>query len=62
MDKTQWKQYIISVVHSADNNALETLALHLEETDKAKEALRGKGYGCLGMGILETVNQINSVD
>jgi hypothetical protein len=58
MKKQNWESLIIRAVHNADkgdSESLKLLALHLEEVDTAKQALRDKGYGWTGLSILETV-------
>ena len=62
MDKNQWKQYIIQSVNNGNGNTIDTLAVSLEELDKAKQVLRDKGYGCLGMGILETASLVSNLE
>jgi len=47
------------VRHAADDPAqLELLAQLLSEQDSAKQVLQEKGYGCTGMGWLQTVGEI----
>jgi hypothetical protein len=41
-----------------DPMQLELLAKLLFEQDWAKQILRDKGYGCTGMGWVDTVNEI----
>jgi len=61
VNKEQWKEYIIASVRAAENgddSILELMASSLEEFYKSKQALIDKGYGCLGMGILDSINEI----
>jgi hypothetical protein len=41
-----------------DSKLLDLLASLLEEVDQAKQDLRDKGYGCTGMGIRDTVGDV----
>lgn len=62
MDKQRWKELIISAVCSANNgdeSSLLLLSEMCEEGDQVKQLLREKGFGCTGMGILETAKQVN---
>lgn len=55
-----WKTLILDAVHEADNGESEELYLlakYLEMCDEAKQELRNKGYGWIGLDILETVKQ-----
>lgn len=61
MTKDGWRDLVIQAVHEADNGNGESVSLlaeYFEECDLAKQALRNKGYGWTGLGILETVQQI----
>lgn len=64
MTKDGWRNLVIQAVsdlsYSHDSSGIDLLATHLEECDKAKQALRDKGYGWTGLSILETVNQVPS--
>lgn len=64
MTKEGWELLIVRAVRNFDRDnkdSLERLALHLEETDKAIQVLRNKGYGWTGLGILETVQEIGTL-
>lgn len=61
MTKDGWRELVILAVRDFDNSndeGVSLLAEYLEECDLAKQALRNKGYGWTGLGILETVEQI----
>ena len=58
MTQEGWRQLAINTVRKmdeGDNSSLDLLTKYLEETDAAKQALRNKGYGWTGLGILETI-------
>ena len=59
MDKIGWRFLVLDAAMDAINNdnpeKLDLLAEYLAECDKAKQALRDKGYGWTGLGILETI-------
>jgi hypothetical protein len=58
MDAKHWKAFIRSAVESAEagkHEQLNLLARALEESERAKQMLRDKGYGWSGLGIYETV-------
>lgn len=58
MTQEGWRQLAINAVRKiddGDDTSIELLSQLLEEQDAAKQALRDKGYGCTGMGILETI-------
>lgn len=60
MTKEGWGDAIRKAVdqsNAGDFDALELLASLLEEVGIAKQELRDKGYGCIGMGILATIQQ-----
>lgn len=61
MTSQGWRDVVIQAVRDADSGdkeGLDLLSNYLEECDLAKQALRDKGYGWTGLGILETVEQI----
>lgn len=51
-----WRELV--ELAARDERTLELLAQLLEEQDLAKQVLRDKGYGCTGMGWLETVDTV----
>jgi hypothetical protein len=56
-----WKQIALKAVHdhdAGDDEMLDLLAQLLSEQDAAKQALRDKGYGCIGMPWAETVAEV----
>ena len=55
-----WEKIIIQA--NTDKKQMKLLAKLLEETDKAKQVLRVKGYGWTGLSLLETVEQIEHND
>lgn len=60
-----WRELVLSVAwkcHDGDDRSVDLLAQLLWEQDAAKQILRDKGYGCTGMGWLETVAEIPSTD
>lgn len=62
MTRDGWRDIVLSAVHShdhGDSSQLELLASLLEEQDAAKQALRDKGYGCIGMGWTNTVDEVH---
>jgi len=61
MTRDDWKKFIRDTVYDADvgdYEALDLLAQVLEEQNLAKQKLRGMGFGCTGMGLLETVGEV----
>lgn len=58
MKKHDWRLLILEASRKANKGnykRLNLLAKYLEETDRAKQLLRNKGYGWTGLGILETI-------
>lgn len=58
MGKNEWRFLVLEAARKAnkgDYRRLNLLAKYLEETDRAKQLLRDKGYGWTGLGILETI-------
>lgn len=65
MNKDAWRQNILSAVakyQQGDSQHLELLAQLLDEQDTAKQMLRSKGYGCTGMGWIDTVNEVGHAE
>lgn len=64
MTRDGWRALVLEAVRrqeGGDPELLELTAAVLEEQDRAKQALRDKGYGCTGMGILLTVGEVDPV-
>jgi len=55
MKTEEWKTYIKNIVNEKDEDALMLLATFIEESEKAKQVLRNKGYGWTGLSLLKTV-------
>jgi hypothetical protein len=58
MTQEGWQQLAINAIRKmddGDSSSIELLGKYLEETDAAKQALRDKGYGWTGLGLLETI-------
>lgn len=58
MDKANWISLVLEAVQEArrgDRGKLDLLAAYLAEADQAKQALRDRGYGWTGLGLLETI-------
>lgn len=56
-----WEDHIVGAVHKywqGDNKVLSLLGKQMVEVEQAKQYLRDLGYGCTGMGILETVKEV----
>jgi len=56
----QWKELIYKAISkdaSGNSETLDLICANLELNDTAKQALREKGYGWIGLDILETVRQ-----
>jgi hypothetical protein len=51
-----WRELVLDA--AGDPTSLDLLARLLEEQDRAKQILRDKGYGCTGMGWLQTVDLV----
>lgn len=63
MDKDTWVERIKHVVNTNDVESLDIIAKLLEESEKAKQILREKGYGWTGLSLLNTVStQVPSND
>lgn len=61
MTREGWRLFVLRAVEQhccGDDHSLDLLSRMLEEVDRAKQALRDKGYGCTGMGWLETVAEV----
>lgn len=61
MTREGWRELILDVfaTYSAgDPGALELLTDLLAEQDEAKQRLRVKGYGCIGMPWLRTIEEV----
>jgi hypothetical protein len=59
-----WEELVVQFAHAivaGDAERLQLLTDVLAEQDAAKQALREKGYGCTGMGILATVGEVPEV-
>ena len=56
MTKKGWKEIVQWAIE--DDSRLDLLALVLEEQDRAKQVLRDKGYGCLGVSLLKTAELV----
>lgn len=58
MTKEGWHDLVIQAVaraNAGDQELLNLLSSLLEEVDIAKQALRDRGYGWTGLGLLETI-------
>ena len=56
-----WKELIREAAEEAEKGSsekLDLLARHLEMVDLAKQELRNKGYGWMGVDILKTVRLV----
>ena len=56
-----WRETVISAIArdaAGDPTLLDLTAAVLHEQDEAKQALRDKGYGCTGTGLLKTVGEV----
>jgi len=61
MTREGWRHLVLDAVRqyqAGDATGLELLTDLLTEQDEAKQRLRAKGYGCTGMGWIETVNEV----
>lgn len=54
----QLAAYIYSLVQTDDEKGVLLIAKCILEADQAKDLLRKKGYGCLGLGLLKTVQLV----
>lgn len=60
MTVDHWQQLVMNAACEAvkrDPEQLRLVATMLWEHEQAKQALRAKGYGCTGMGLLVTIEQ-----
>lgn len=57
MKTKYWKDYIMKIVLDRDEEQLNLLAQLLEEADEAKQELRNKGYGWIGLSLLKTIQE-----
>lgn len=58
MNAEQLAAYIYSLVLTDDEKGVLLIAKCILEADQAKDLLRRKGYGWLGLGLLETVKLV----
>lgn len=61
MTRDGWRALVLEAVRRhdrGDDELLELTADVLAEQDLAKQALRDKGYGCTGVGLLRTVQDV----
>jgi hypothetical protein len=57
MKAEYWRTYIKDVVANNDLDKLNLIARLLEENEKAKEALRDKGYGATGLNLVKIIQE-----
>ena len=57
MKAKYWKEHIKRMIILNDEKSLDLLSQLLEEADQAKQELRNKGYGWLGLSLLKTVQE-----
>jgi len=58
MKAEYWKKALIKMVLDENEEQLNLFGEMLEECDEAKQLLRDKGYGWLGLSLLETVKEV----
>ncbi len=64
MKATGWVDFILRVAdesRTGSSENLERLAVQLEMDDKAKQALRNRGYGWTGIDLLKTAEMVENV-
>jgi hypothetical protein len=57
MTTDQWTEYVKKIVSENNIEAIELLVIMLSEAEEAKQELRNKGYGWLGLSLLATVEE-----
>lgn len=57
MTTDDWIIHIKKIVNENNSEAIELLAIMLSEAEEAKQELRRKGYGWLGLSLLATVEE-----
>ena len=63
MTKQGWRTRIVEAVAElmlGEETRIDLMAAYLEEVDNARQALRDKGYGCIGMPIERQVEEVPS--
>lgn len=58
MDIRYYRQLLEKAVQSGDRKQLDQFAAQLVDCENTKQALRLKGYGCLGMPLVEVVKSV----
>ena len=58
MNLEGWRELVARAREEGSDETFDYIARALHELDEAKNLLRQKGYGCTGMGILETAKEV----
>jgi hypothetical protein len=59
-DHEAWVRKAVAEAQDGDGESLNLVARFIWEHYEAKNALRQKGYGWTGLGLVETVNEVPS--
>lgn len=57
-DYELWVRKAVADAQAGDCEGLTLVARFIAEHYEAKQILRGKGYGWLGLGLVETVREV----
>jgi hypothetical protein len=55
MKAKYWEERIKEIVNNNDEESIKLLAKLIEEAEQAKQELRNKGYGWIGLSLLKTI-------
>jgi hypothetical protein len=56
--RMEYMKKAVSQSNQGDDRALKLLATELQEGREAKQVLRDKGYGWIGLSLLKTIEQL----